>query len=455
MVTNSYFPYVRRSIDRDSPTYAAATEGKALKAKHKDAILLSLGELDISPSEADLDAWRAEAGRRAAAGEKDYQLAEAKGKGRQYPLDIGTPEFRAVAAKLFSRENGIGEVTADNIVVSMGGKGVLNGLGSSFQPGDKVLLAGPGWPTNYDIWRDGVEMIELNTEGRGLMSAAQLKQAFIDHPDIKAVLINDPCNPTGARYTPQEREDVMHEINEARARNTNLVAIVDDPYGALTYGGATMKRGPEETMLFNAGGEVVVNSVSKVYASPDMRVGYAVSKNDRMLKAVSLFNKNKGCSVANKMQNDAQLLLLFGEPFKEETKARLEKRAQLLADEVANIGLSMQKPQGAIYGWIDCSSLKGRSYTGPDGAQVNIEKPADVARFMRDMAHVAPVDGGPFYAPESPAADQSGWFVRVVLTAEETLKKACGQIGGAMGKLQGKWAGREEGGGMSARAAAL
>jgi len=427
-VINSYFTYVRPAADRDSPTYAAAHLGKTLKAAHADAILLTLGELDISPSEKELDAWRAQAA---------AQLFQPKGAGRQYPPDIGTEEFRRTAANVFSSETGIA-VDANDIVVSMGGKGVLCGLGSHYKPSDLVLLAGPGWPTNYDIWRDGVKMIEVDTDGHGLMSAEQLAQALKDYPDVKAVLINDPCNPTGARYTPVEREAVMKTLAAARAKNKNLVVIVDDPYGALTYNGATMKRGAEEMKLFAEGGMVVVNSVSKVYASPDMRVGYAVSKNKEMLKAVALFNKNKGCSVAAKMQNDAQLLLLFGETFKAETKARLEKRAALFTEKMAAIGLPMQRPQGAIYGWVNCASLKGKSYIGSDGKTHTISKPADVAEFMRDAAHVAPVDGGPFYAPGSPAADKKGWYVRVVLAAEETLAKACDNLGKALKSLSGQ-----------------
>ncbi len=136
------------------------------------------------------------------------------------------------------------------------------------------------------------------------------------------------------------------------------------------------------------------------------------------------------------MQNDAQLLLMFGENFKAETRTRLEKRAALLAEKMTALGLSMQRPQGAIYGWVNCSSLKGRSYQGSDGKKHMIAKPADVAEFMRDVAHVAPVDGGPFYAPGSPAADTKGWYVRVVLAAEDTLAKACDNLGKALKSLQ-------------------
>lgn len=423
-IVNSYFTYIRPTEDRDSPTYAAASKGRALKVEHADTIILTIGELDISPSEADLTAWRAKA--------KD-QLFQAKGTGRGYPPDVGTEEFRRTAAKLFCEETGLA-ATEKDIVVSMGGKGVLSGLGSAYKPGDQVLVAGPGWPTNYDIWRDGVEMIEIDTNGRGLMSAEQLAQALKDYPKMKAVLINDPCNPTGARYTAAEREAVMKILNGAHA-----FAIVDDPYGALTYNGATMKRGPEEATLFARGSIVAVHSVSKVYACPDLRVGYAVSKNAAMLKAVQLFNQTKGCSVPTQCQNDAQLLLLNGENFKAETKARLEKRAKLLAEQVKAIGLSMQPPQGAIYGWIDCSSLKGKTYSH-GGKTVTITTPSDVAEFMRQMAHVAPVDGAPFYAPGSPAAMESGWYVRIVLTDEKILKEACERLSKVIKSLSGKQA---------------
>lgn len=435
-IRSPYFVYTRPSANRASPTYAAAAKGRdMLKSHPTDGILLTLGELDESPSDHDFEAWLTQS-------KKDhYKLFAAKNpKARNYPPDIGTDEFRAAAALSFTDETGIA-ASAEDVVVSMGGKGVLNGLGSAMQPGDQVIVAAPGWPTNYDFWRDGVQIVEVDTNGRGLMTPEEVVAALAHYPNAKAVLINDPSNPTGARYNPEEREAVMAALRAARRSNPNLLAIVDDPYGGLTYGGATMRRGKEETALFAEGGEVVVHSVSKVYACPDLRVGWAISKNKPMLKAVQLFNQTSGCSVPTECQNKAQLLLRYGQAFKEATIARLGNRATLLAKMVSELfihgdtPLSMAVPQGAIYGWIDCKQLQNRSYLHSSGKRVTIATPVDVAEFWRDAAHVAPVDGMPFYAPGSPAVEKNGWFVRVVLSDEAMLRKACQQLKQALSSL--------------------
>jgi aspartate aminotransferase len=460
VIDNRYFTYIKPGKERNSPTYAAnaaflATKKAAETAGAPPVINLTLGELDISPSNRFLERSR----KRAAVLVSEnplYQLAGEPGGdkdgsdercgGCNYPPAKGTPEFRRAAAWKFAEENGYPKdsVNLEDIAVLPGGKGTLNGIGSCFDKGDEVLVAGPGWVTNYDFWRDGVNIVEVDTSGRGLMTPDQLAQALTDHPNVKAVLINDPCNPTGARYTPEEREAFMAIVNQHRASgHKDLIVVADDPYGALTYNGATMKRGPEEKKLFGDGGMVIANSVSKVYGRPDMRVGWAVSKNKALIDNIVAYIQKSGASVPVDKQNQAQLLVLFGDAFIEETKARIEKRGTLLANKINEIpGLSMEKPQGAIYGWLNLSGLQGKTIPAEstlNKKEIVLDDPSKAAEFLRQVAGVATVDGPPFYAPQSPAAKDNGWFVRVVLTAEETLEKACDRIGEAVGQLKGNW----------------
>jgi aspartate/methionine/tyrosine aminotransferase len=461
VVAISTYTHIRSPENRPAPTFKADRAGKDLKAIHKDTILLTLGELDISPTNGFLARAEKEAAKKAAS-DPLYKLAPIPGgsiddandtgPGCNYPLGQGTPELRAVAAHVFTKDTGIRDVTANDITVSQGGKAVLNAIGSNFASGDEVIVAGPGWPTNYDFWPVGTKIIEVDTDGRGLMTPEQLEQALKEHPGAKAVLINDPCNPTGARYGVNEREAVMKVINDARgSSHKNLMAVVDDPYGALLYNGATMIREKEEKALFNDGGEVIANSVSKVYARPDLRVGYAVTKNAALTKTMVNYIQTAGASVPVEMQNKAQLLLLFGDNFKKETAARLEKRSVVLADRINAIRvneeqlLSMGKPQGAIYGWINCEKLQGATYKGSDNQLHTLAKPADVAEFMRDIAHVAPVEGNPFYADKSPAGIEKGWYMRVVLTDEKILETACERMEAALNQLTTKMPARSVG----------
>lgn len=169
-----------------------------------------------------------------------------------YPPATGTPEFRAVAAHTFTEESGIEGVTANDVIVHSGGKGVLNLIGRQFEPGEQVLVAAPGWPTNYDFWNPGVKITEVDTDGRGLMTPEVLRQALNVNRTATAILINDPSNPTGARYSEEERAEIMSIIAEHRAKfdasfmRKPLRAIVDDPYGALNYDGTSMKRSAAE-----------------------------------------------------------------------------------------------------------------------------------------------------------------------------------------------------------------
>jgi aspartate/methionine/tyrosine aminotransferase len=473
-VTKSpYFISMRPPEDRPSPTYAALNTANQLVKDigAENVTKLTLGELDVSPSNTFLDTCKAVAHGKAS-GDILYKLADVPGDkapsadagdisgipiiniaaGCNYPPAEGTLELRRAAAWKFSKDSGI-PATDKDVIVSLGGKAVLALIGRAFKPGDEVLVAAPGWPTNYDIWRDGVEIVEYDTKGRGLMTAEELKKALTDHPGIKAVLINDPCNPTGARYTPEEREAVMKVLNDENTRRSKIkgtppvLAIMDDPYGALNYNGAPLARGDEEKKIFGDGNQVVVNSVSKVYARPDIRIGWAVTKNHKLLETMKNGIQTLGTSAQVEEQNKAQLLLLFGDKFIEWTKARLKERAESFATAINNITvngkqvLRMDVPQGAIYGQIHCDALKGAMYEFK-GETRTINTPQDVATFMSDVVHAPPVEGRPFFADKSPAAEESGWFLRTVLTAKEKLKTVSDALQDKLQSVKISWQGR-------------
>jgi aspartate/methionine/tyrosine aminotransferase len=204
----------------------------------------------------------------------------------KYAKAQGTVGLRSAAAKIFTQDTGI-EVADGDVAVGAGGKGALNGVVRYLQPGDRVLVASTGWPTNYDMFPAGVQIIEVDSHGLGLLTPEEVQAALKAHPDAKMFLINSPCNPTGKKYSTEEREEVMGVL---KTHVENLLAtapdeapafqvVMDDPYARLVFDNSNMKRGANETALVKDGFLTTVRYMSKEYGMAGTRIGFAITKN--------------------------------------------------------------------------------------------------------------------------------------------------------------------------------
>ncbi len=259
---------------RDSPTMSAAAMAEAAKARGKKVEVVTVGDLFPKPPQAEVEGWLSTllgSNQRDMADEKFKTLREPS-KLYAYSETTGLPSLRATVAECFTRDTGLPATTAD-VCIGTGGKGALNGALAVFKPGDVVLLAAPGWPTNYDMFPAGVKLIEIATTD-GILRATDLQTALKKHPEPAAILINAPCNPTGANYTPEEREAFFDTVSTLTKKT---IVLSDDPYGKLVFDRmpydivAVLKRGPAEAALFAAGRLACFRTVSKEYGLAGLR----------------------------------------------------------------------------------------------------------------------------------------------------------------------------------------
>lgn len=210
-----------------------------------------------------------------AAGEPDFDtpdnikqaaLTAMKRGQTKYTAVGGIPELKqAIAAKL-KRENNV-EYAPEEIVVSCGGKhSLMNGCYSLLNPGDEVILPVPYWIT-YE------EQIKL-AEAKPVLCQTeklQIKAEFIEKtitPKTKLIIINSPCNPTGAVIEKPE----LRKITKLAA-DKEIFVLSDEVYEHFIYG-------DEEHVSIASFGEdikrytITANSLSKTYAMTGWRVGY-------------------------------------------------------------------------------------------------------------------------------------------------------------------------------------
>ncbi len=188
----------------------------------------------------------------------------------RYTPAAGIVDLRSGLLQRFSREWGAPWRDLDEVVITVGAKAALFELALAlFEPGDEVVIPSPCWVTFPEQVRlAGAEPVFVpgKAEDGFAFHADQLVAAL--GPRTKAVVLNSPCNPTGAVFEADGLETLIAACAERGIR-----VIADETYERFIYPGTSFlsaaglaSRYPETVVL--------VGSFSKTYAMTGWRVGY-------------------------------------------------------------------------------------------------------------------------------------------------------------------------------------
>lgn len=189
-----------------------------------------------------------------------------------YMSNVGYPEVRAAVAKSLNKRFDT-DFTENNIIMTVGAAGGLNtALKTLLDPGDEVIVFAPFFSeyTNYIKNFDGVQVVispDLETFQPNL---EELKAKV--SPRTKAVIMNNPNNPTGVIYSEETLIELAKILNEAQAKyDTDIYLISDEPYRELVYSDVEV---PYVTKYYK--NTIVGYSFSKSLSLPGERIGYLV-----------------------------------------------------------------------------------------------------------------------------------------------------------------------------------
>lgn len=276
---------------------------------------------------------------------KKYVLSEEKGLHR-YMNNAGFPEVREKIAKSLEKRSGVA-MTQQNVVMTVGAAGGLNVvLKSILNPEEEVIVFAPYF-VEYGFYADnhGGKIVVVPPDVSTFEPDLKAFEEAIT-PKTKAMIINNPNNPTGVIYR-QEKLKAIAEIIERKEKeyNTAIFVISDEPYGEIVYDGFEV---PSILSIFN--NAIVINSFSKSLGLAGERIGYiAVSSKIKdvnvLINALAFCNRTLGFVNApglfQKVVGDALEAKVDVEAYK--------KRRDYLYDHLTNLGFECVKPQGAFY----------------------------------------------------------------------------------------------------------
>jgi len=236
-----------------------------------------------------------------------------------------------------------------NIIMTVGAAGGLNViLKTLLNPQDEVIVFKPyfGEYRSYVSNFDGV-IVEADCDENFFPDAESLRSLIT--PKTKAVIINNPNNPTGVVYSEESIINVAKVLNEKQEElGTDIYMISDEPYRELAYDGVNV---PYLTKYYN--NTIVGYSYSKSLSLPGERIGYLVIPNE--LKDFD--DVVAGANVANRILGYVNAPSLFQKVIKkclnEKTDVEsYDKNRKLLYGKLTEFGFNVVKPQGAFYLWM-------------------------------------------------------------------------------------------------------
>jgi aspartate aminotransferase len=384
---------VSRRVQRvkPSPTLAVTARAAKLKAQGKDVIGLGAGEPDF-----DTPAHIADAG------------VEAIRKGfTRYTNVDGIDELKDAIIAKFQRDNAL-SYERSQILVSSGAKQTIYNLCMALlDPGDEAIIPAPYWVSYPDmvLLADGLPVMPFAGMAQGYKITARQLSAAIT-PKTRLLLLNSPCNPTGAAYTRAE----LKALGEVLLEHPRIVIGTDDMYEKIYWE-------PEPfTSLVTAvpelyGRTVTINGVSKAYAMTGWRIGYCGGPRE-VIQAMSTI-QGQSTSNASSISQKAATVALNGEQacvgtMNEAFKARRDFVVRALN---SLPGVSCLPGAGTFYAFAEVSRAMAALGCRDDG---------EFAELLLNDAGVAVVPGSGFGAP--------GHMRLSFATSMETLEKALARI---------------------------
>jgi aspartate aminotransferase len=328
------------------------------------------------------------------AGEPDFSTPRAINAAAHEAIDrdftkytpvAGIAELRRAICDRYRHDYGV-SYKENEVIVSAGGKQALfNTALALFNPGDEVITHAPYWPTLGEQVKlaEATPVLVQTSPDEGFAIRAEPILAAVT-PRTRGVIINSPCNPTGALITEGELAAVAHE-----AARRGIWVIIDLCYEKLIYE-PTPHNLPAVLDRHCRDLAVICGSASKAYAMTGWRCGWTIAP--AAVVAAQNAIQSHATSNVNSITQKAVVAALNGsqEPVAAMLDEYRTRRDTLHAWLTADPRLRCRKPSGAFYLFVDVSDVFSL-----DGFRTS----TDFAQALLDESRVAVTPGEAFDAP--------------------------------------------------------
>ncbi len=276
-----------------------------------------------------------------------------------YTSNLGLPKLREGIAGYVAKNFGIQYDPKTEIIVTVGVSEAIDlALRALVNPGDEVLYHEPCYvsysPSVVLAHGKPVAVPTLAADNFRLTAQELAKKIT---PQSKVLMMNFPCNPTGATQSLEELGKIAKLCEQH-----DLVVLTDEIYSELTYDGA------EHTSIASLPGMrdrcVFLHGFSKAFAMTGFRIGYACAP--PILTEAMMKVHQYAILCANTMAQDAAIEALeSGANDVAAMRKQYEARRNFIVTSLNDMGLPCFRPHGAFYVFPDIrgTGLSSREFS--------------------------------------------------------------------------------------------
>ena len=277
--------------------------------------------------------------------------------GTHYTSNLGTPELRQAIARYLDRRFAARFDWAKEILVTVGVSEAIDlAIRAICSPGDEVLYHEPCFVSYAPTIRLAHAVpvcVETHVEDEFRLTVEALERKVT--PRTRAILLNFPCNPTGATLSREEMAAIL-----AFAGRHDLIVLADEVYSELNYG-------DDEPVSFASFPEfhdrvVLLNGFSKSWAMTGFRLGYACGPVD-IIDAMMKIHQYGIMSAPTLSQAAGVEAMDHGDADVARMRREYRRRRDYLVPALCEIGLKTVMPKGAFYIFSD---IRGTGRTSED-----------------------------------------------------------------------------------------
>lgn len=266
-----------------------------------------------------------------------------------YMSNAGFPQVRKTIADNLNMRYGTA-FTENNLIMTVGAGSALNVcLKTLVNPGEEVIVFAPyfleygAYVRNYD----GVLVEVAPDTDTFQLNLSDFEKKLSEK--TKAVIINNPHNPTGVVYREETIRALTEILKEKQKEYGHAIYLLsDEPYRELAFDGAVV---PFVTKYYD--NTMVVYSYSKSLSLPGERIGYVVIPDEvedsaDTIAAAAIANRICGCVNAPSLIQlavarcaDAEVDLGY-----------YDRNRRTLYEGLTKLGFTCVKPEGAFYLWL-------------------------------------------------------------------------------------------------------
>ncbi len=320
-------------------------EVSQMNAEGKNVINLGIGSPDMPPSAETLEVLNKESIKSDVHGYQPY---------------VGIPELREGMAFFYKRWYNVHLDPKTEILPLIGSKeGILHVTLAFVNPGDKVLIPNPGYPTYTSISKLlGAQIINYDLMEDNKWQPDFDKLEEMDLTDVKLMWTNYPNMPTGASASLELFQKLVDF-----AHKHNIVVVNDNPYSLI------LNEHPISLLQIEGAKDYCIefNSMSKSQNMPGWRVGW-ISTNAQFIQWIIKVKSNVDSGMFKPLQLAAAQALHNNDEWHQEHNIKIYAKRRKIAEEIMNaLGCTFDPTQVGMFLW-------GRIPDSYDNVEILTEK---------------------------------------------------------------------------------